>query len=227
VSIPAVASARPSVYPPLNVQVHTPVLSLLGATDELLERLAPTVREGVANEPPWPFDDPMSLYKDMPEREWAWLRGIWTGRGRISAEFWRLYFVVVLDGEPVGMQDLVGRDFAEFGMVSTFSWLGPRVRRRGLGREMRQAVLHLAFEGLGARQAQSDAFHDNLASNRVSAALGYRPNGVDWATRRGEPAELTRWLLTREQWLASRREDIDLVGVDACRPVLGLPADGG
>lgn len=40
-----------SSYPPLNVQVHTPRLSLLGATDELLERLVPTVRKGVATAP--------------------------------------------------------------------------------------------------------------------------------------------------------------------------------
>ncbi|MFC7739903.1 hypothetical protein ACFQXA_01460 [Nocardiopsis composta] len=35
-----------SPYPPLNVQAHTPRLSLLGATDELLERLVPVVRKG-------------------------------------------------------------------------------------------------------------------------------------------------------------------------------------
>ncbi|MFD6072684.1 GNAT family N-acetyltransferase, partial [Amycolatopsis lurida] len=141
-----------SAYPPLNVQVHTPRLSLLGATDELLERLVPTVREGVVTEPPWPFDDPASLYEDGPEREWRWLRGIWLGRGRVNASQWRLYFVVVVDGEPVGMQDLIGTDFATFGTVTTFSWLGPGVRGRGLGKEMRQAVLHLAFEGFGARE---------------------------------------------------------------------------
>src|SRR5882672_8333111 len=112
-------SASPlSAYPPLNVQVHTPRLSLLGATDELLERLVPAVRKGVATSPPWPFDDPMSLYEDSPEREWRWLRGIWSGRGRVSPGFWRLYFVVAVDGEPVGMQDLKGVDFARFGTVT-------------------------------------------------------------------------------------------------------------
>ncbi|MBR7825487.1 GNAT family N-acetyltransferase [Actinospica sp. MGRD01-02] len=214
--------AAPSAYPPLNMQVHTPTLSLLGATDALLERLVPVVRKGVATEPPWPFDDPMSLYKDSPDREWSWLRAVWSGRGRVTESFWRLYFVVVLDGEPVGMQDLIATDFAAFGTVSTFSWLSPDVRRRGLGREMRQAVLHLAFDGLGAREAASDAFADNPASNRVSAALGYRPNGVDHATRRGEPAELNRWRLTREHWLPTRRPDITLAGVSECRPVLGI-----
>ncbi|HWG25604.1 GNAT family protein [Actinospica sp.] len=215
-------AAPASTYPPLNVQVHTPVLSLLGATDAMLERLVPIVRKGVATEPPWPFDDPMSLYQDSPNREWAWLRAMWAGRGRVNESFWRLYFVVVLDGEPIGMQDLIGVDFAAFRTVTTFSWLSPDARRRGLGREMRQAVLHLAFEGLGARRAESEAFFDNHASNRVSAALGYQPNGIAWATRHGDPADLNRWLLTREQWLASRRTDITLAGVPDCLPVLGI-----
>ena len=214
-----------SAYPPLNVQVHTPELSLLGATDTLLERLVPVVRKGVVTEPPWPWDDPFSMYKDPPEREWSWLRSIWKGRANVSESFWRLYFVVVLDGEPVGMQDLIATDFPSLGMVTSFSWLSPDVRRRGLGREMRQAILHLAFEGLGAREATSDAFHDNIASNRVSAAVGYQPNGIDWATRRGEPAELNRWRLTRDQWLPTRRPDITLVGVPECLPVLGISAE--
>jgi RimJ/RimL family protein N-acetyltransferase len=215
-------SVTTSAYPPLNVQVHTPRLSLLGATDELLERLVPVVRRGVATAPPWPFDDPMSLYKDSPDREWSWLRAVWAGRAKVSGTFWRLYFVVVADGEPVGMQDLIGSDFAAFGTVETFSWLGPGVRGRGLGKEMRHAVLHLAFEGLGARQAISGAFPDNHASNRVSQALGYQPNGVDWATRRGDPVEINRWKLTRDTWSAGRRDDIELVGVAGCLPVLGI-----
>lgn len=215
-------SGTRSAYPPLNLGVHTPRLSLLGATDELLEQLVPVVRRGVVTAAPWPFDDPMSLYRDSPDREWAWLRAVWTGRGKVTDSFWRLYFVVVVDGEPVGMQDLIGRDFAAFGSVDTFSWLSPQLRGRGLGKEMRHAVLQLAFDGLGARAAASDAFVDNHASNRVSRALGYQPNGADWATRRGEPAELNRWRLTREQWCPSRRDDIELVGVAECLPVLGL-----
>ena len=210
-----------SAYPPLNLQVHTPRLSLLGATDELLERLVPTVRKGVATEPP-PFDDPISFYEDSPEREWRWLRGVWSGRGRVSAGFWRLYFVVVVDGEPVGMQDLVGRDFARFGTVTTFSWLSPDARGRGIGKEMRQAVLHLAFEGLRAGEAGSDAFVDNHASNRVSEALGYVPNGLSWDTRRGEPAQIKCWRLTRERWAEQRRDDIELAAVADCLPVLGI-----
>lgn len=213
----------PSAYPPLNLAVRTPRLTLAAATDDLLERLAPVVRAGVVtDDDPVPFDDPMSLYEDSPAREWRWMRAIWGGRSRIDATFWRLYFVICDDGEPVGMQDLIGHDFAALGTVTSFSWLAPGARGRGLGKESRAAILHLAFAGFGAREAGSDAFTDNHASNRVSEALGYTRNGTAWATRRGAAAELQRWRLARDDWARRRRADIELSGVEECKPLLGL-----
>ena len=87
---------------------------------------------------------------------------------------------------------------------------------------MRAAVLHLAFGGLGAREATSEAFTGNHPSNRVSQALGYEPNGTSWATRYGEPALITRWKLTRDRREKTRRDDIDLTGVQDCLPVAAL-----
>ncbi|WP_410600884.1 GNAT family N-acetyltransferase [Amycolatopsis sp. lyj-90] len=101
-------------------------------------------------------------------------------------------------------------------------WLAPGRRGRGIGAEMRAAVLQLAFAGLGAREATSDAFTDNNASNRVSRALGYEPNGTSWDTRRGEVAQIQCWRLTRDVWERARRDDIELAGVRECLPALGL-----
>ncbi|MET9069794.1 hypothetical protein [Streptosporangium sandarakinum] len=42
----SVPSSAVSSHPPLNVRVHTPRLTLAGASDELLERLVPVVRKG-------------------------------------------------------------------------------------------------------------------------------------------------------------------------------------
>jgi RimJ/RimL family protein N-acetyltransferase len=213
----------PSTYPPLNLAVRTPRLTLAAATDDLLERLVPVVRAGVVTDgEPAPFDDPMSLYDDSPTREWRWMRGIWSGRSRVEAAFWRLYFVVCDGGEPVGMQDLIGINFATVGTVTSFSWLAPGARGRGLGKEARAAILHLAFAGFDAREATSEAFADNDASNRVSEALGYTSNGTTWDTRRGEVAQLLRWRLARDEWAPRRRTDIELSGVEECKPVLGL-----
>jgi len=56
--------------------------------------------------------------------------------------------------------------------VKTESWLGVDYHRRGLGTEARTALLHLAFEELGAVAAVSEVFQDNAASQGVSRKLG-------------------------------------------------------
>jgi hypothetical protein len=48
------------------------------------------------------------------------------------------------------------------------------------------------------------------------------PNGIDWKTRRGERSRMVRWLLTRERWEATRRDDITVEGLALCRALLGL-----
>lgn len=215
-------------YPLLGVRVSTPGLELRSATDELLDELAPLVRDGKTHADPPPYDDPMSFYEEQPDLRVAkWLRAIWRSRGRVEPEAWRLYFVVMVDGRPVGEQTLTGVDFATLGTVTTFSWLSADLRGRGLGREMREAVLLLAFAGLGAKEAASDAFVDNAGSNAVSRRLGYEPNGYEpngyeWATRQGRPALLNRWRLTREVWEQGRRDDVELHGVEACHALLPL-----
>lgn len=165
----------------------------------------------------------MSFYETDPDLRVArWLRAIWRRRGTVEPDSWRLNFVVMVDGRPVGEQTLTGVQFATLGTVTTSSWLSSDLRGRGLGREMRQAILHLAFAGLGAKEAGSDAFVDNGGSNAISRGLGYQPNGSDWATRQGEPGLLNRWRLDRETWESRRRDDIELHNVDACRALLPL-----
>ena len=210
-------------YAPLQVRVSTPTIELAGATDDLLGELQHAVWEGKATAEPAPYDDPMSLYEDDPDvRVRRWLQGVWRGRGSVTADFWRLHFVVMVDGQPVGMQDLIGDQFGTYGTVGSFSWLSSDVRRQGVGTEMRQAILHLAFEGLGATEATTEAFLDNPGSNGVSRALGYHENGVAWATRRGQPGLMQRWRLTHEDWVAHRRTDIDLHGIEECKESLGI-----
>jgi RimJ/RimL family protein N-acetyltransferase len=212
-----------SIYPPLDVRVATPRLELRGATDDLLAELAPLVRAGKANADPPPWDDPSSFYEADPEaRVQQWLQAIWRGRGTVRPDRWRLYFAVLVDGEPIGMQDLIGDQFHTFRTVESSSWVSSDARGRGLGLEMRAAILHLAFEGLDAAEASSEAAVDNVGSNAISERLGYVRNGTSWATHQGRPVLGQRWLLPREVWAAGRRSDITTSGVDECRRALGL-----
>ena len=212
-----------SLSPPLDVRVVTPRLELHGATDELLERLAPLVRAGQATADPPPWDDPSSFYESDPEaRVQGWLRGVWRGRGTVTPARWRLYFAVLVDGEPVGMQDVIGDEFDAFGTVETSSWIASDVRQRGVGTETRSAILNLAFDGLGAQEAHSEAAVDNAGSNGISERLGYERNGTSWATHQGKPVLGQRWKLDRATWEAGRRDDMTMTGVEACRTTLGV-----
>jgi RimJ/RimL family protein N-acetyltransferase len=104
--------------------------------------------------------------------------------------------------------------------VATGSWLGLRHQGRGIGTEMRAAVLLFAFDHLGAVQARSAAFVDNPASLRVSERLGYRRDGTEVVARRGAAVEDVRLLLTPDTF---RRPDwtLRVEGVAACLPMLG------
>jgi RimJ/RimL family protein N-acetyltransferase len=92
---------------------------------------------------------------------------------------------------------------------------------------MRAAVLHLAFDGLGAQWATSAAFENNPASLGVSRKLGYRDDGVDWYQVRGRPELSRRLRLDRAGWEAARTVPVQIHGLPPCLPLFGLPTGGG
>jgi RimJ/RimL family protein N-acetyltransferase len=128
-------------------------------------------------------------------------------------------------GRPVGFQDLRGDDFAIFRTVGTGSWLGREFQGRGIGRLMRQAILALAFDHLGAEVAETEAFLDNPASNRVSLAVGYEPNGFGRLAPRGVARETQKFRLTVAGWRARPRPDVTVEGLAEVLPLFGLGPD--
>jgi RimJ/RimL family protein N-acetyltransferase len=92
---------------------------------------------------------------------------------------------------------------------------------------MRAAVLHLAFEGLGARHAISGAFEGNAASLGVSRKLGYRDDGIERHVVRGHPAAMRRLRLTWDDWQAARSVPVEIHGLEPCLPFFGLPGQPG
>lgn len=209
-------------WPLFDLAVVTPRLRLEYATDDHLEALA-ELRDGrVVRDGEEPFDGDSSFYATPPSAMWRAMTGEWGARARTTPTWWHLSFAVLVDGDLVGQQNITAAEFPTVRTVSSFSFLDRARRGAGLGREMRAAVLHLAFAGLGALRAESDAFADNVASSGVSRALGYEPNGTLLAPRPSGAALMERFLLTRERWEERRRDDIELVGVDDALPVLGL-----
>jgi RimJ/RimL family protein N-acetyltransferase len=198
-------------WPLYDVVVRTPRLELRLPDEEQLAALARLAGEGV-HDPGWM---PMTGWTDQPspQLERGVLHWHWGQRANWRPESWSFDVVCLVDGEVVGTQGLTAREFSVLRGVETGSWLGIRHQGKGIGREMRSAVLHLAFEGLGALEAGSAFWHDNVPSARVSASLGYVENGERWAVRRGARDREVVVKLTREAWSARRRDDITIDGL--------------
>jgi len=207
-------------WPLFDLRLRTPRLELRVPADEDLLRLLEVARRGVHDLPRSPFlvpwDEPPS-----PAFERQFLLHWWQVRGSWSPDAWTLALVAVADGAVIGMQDVIARDFGRTRTVRTGSWLGLDHQRQGYGTEMRAAVLWLAFEELGARVARSGYLEGNAASARVSAKLGYQPNGVeliDATPGRERIEQLLR--VTPETW-NRHLVPVTVEGMDACRGLFG------
>ena len=210
-----------SPWPLFELAITTPRLELRYATDALLLELARVAHDVIAPGT-LPFDGNASFYDTSIAGRRRWLAGQWGARARTTPQWWALVFAVVVDDRAVGTQEITADSFTTLRCVSTFSWLTRSHQGRGLGREMREAVLHLAFDALLAERATSEAFEDNAASCGVSRAAGYVRDGSTWALRQGNAAPMSRFLLTRAMWQARRRNDIAIRGLEGCLPLLGL-----
>ena len=123
----------------------------------------------------------------------------------------------------VGSTALTAEQLPTLRTFETGSWLGRAHQGRGMGRELREASLHLGFAGFAARWATTAAFSDNGPSLGVTRSLGYRPNGELASRRRGEAATSLRFRMERDDWQARlRRNDISITGLEPCRDMQGL-----
>jgi len=209
-------------WPLFDLEVRTPRVTLRYPDDELLEQLAAVASQGVHPPERMPFLHPWTR-ASSPQLERDALRHWWGLRASWTPEHWRLACAVLVADQPVGVQFVQGVRFAVTRTVVTGSWLGLRHQGQGIGTEARAAALHLAFAGLGAEAAESGAFEDNPASLALSRKLGYVSNGVRTHDREGTPARVLELRLDRETWEHHRRDDISIVGLDACRDWFGVP----
>jgi RimJ/RimL family protein N-acetyltransferase len=207
-------------WPFFALRITTPRLELRYPNDDDLSALAGILSEGIHDPSTMPFSEPWTR-ASSPELERNALQFWWSRRASLAPDSWALPFAVFEDGEPLGVQDLVAKQFHTARTVLTGSWILQRAQGRGAGKEMRAAVLHLAFAGLGAVEAYTSAFEDNPASLGVTRALGYRPNGSFVDAREGTAVRHLEFSLRRADWEPQRRHDITIWGLEPCLPLLG------
>jgi RimJ/RimL family protein N-acetyltransferase len=207
-------------WPIFGLRIRTERLELRLPTDDEILALIDVAKAGIHPPEEMPFGvaftDPPS-----PEFEQGFVQHHWSIRGNWTPDAWQLNLGVFHDGSPMGSQSIHGKQFAVYRTVDTGSWLGAAFQGRGFGKEMRTAVLAFAFDGLGARYAESGAFTDNDRSNAVSRALGYEENGRAELAPRGEPRPTINWRMSAETWRSRERPPVTTEGLEACRQLFG------
>jgi RimJ/RimL family protein N-acetyltransferase len=208
-------------WPLSGLRITTPSLELRPDDDERLDELADLAAGGVHDPGFMPFFEPWTVGEpeEVARRVLTWC---WRKRAELSPERWSINFLVIRGDQVVGIQSLAAENFQALRVVETGSWVGRPFQNQGVGKEMRAAVLHLAFAGLASRSALSGAFHDNAASLAVSRSLGYRQNGRHDRLRQGRSARVIELRLTRSSWQRHRPPiDISIDGLETCLEPLG------
>jgi RimJ/RimL family protein N-acetyltransferase len=165
------------VWPLFGLRLVTPRLELRLVRDEDLPGLLGAARHGIHDPEVMPFGVPWTDASGDDLRR-SFLQHQWRLRAGVRPDDWALNLAVLVEGEPVGVQDLVAANFGVLRTVTSGSWLTRSRQGQGLGKEMRAAVLIFAFDHLGAEVAESSAATWNQSSLAVSRAMGYAANGV-------------------------------------------------
>jgi RimJ/RimL family protein N-acetyltransferase len=204
-----------------RLRLRTPRLTLrLGARAEL-EALAAVAAGGIHPADEMPFAVPWTDAADEPGFVDEFVQFHEAALETWTPDAWTLNLLAFAAGGPVGVQSISATAFAAERSVDTGSWLGAASQGRGLGTEMRAAVLELAFAALGARVARSGWLESGAGrSATVSRRLGYSEIGTHLEHPRGVPVVHHDLVLDQADWTCPVA--VELVGIDACLPLFGV-----
>jgi RimJ/RimL family protein N-acetyltransferase len=215
------ATSLEAAWPLFGLRIRSEHLLLRLPTDEDLLALLDLARAGIHPPDEMPFGVAWSTV-ESPAFEQGFLAFHWLGRAQWSVDDWQLNLLVEAHGVPIGSQSVEAKAFPIHRTVASGSWLGLAYQGRGLGKEMRSAMLSFAFDGLGAAYATSAAFLDNAASNAVSRSLGYEENGRGSIAPQGVARETQLFRMSAAGWRARPRPAVTIEGLEACREMFGV-----
>jgi RimJ/RimL family protein N-acetyltransferase len=208
-------------FPPLGVSATCGSIALRPVTDDVLPDLLAVARNGIHAPDRMPFSVP---WTETPAADFArqFVTHTWRVRASFTVTEWSLHFAVYHHDTLVGTQSVSTHSYLVTRTGETGSWLGTAFQGRGIGTLMRQAIVALMFDHLGAVEVTSAAFLDNPASLGVSRKVGYRPNGQGRHERRpGELAIQQQLVLTPESFVRPS-EPLQVQGIPAFRAFIGL-----
>lgn len=210
------------IWPPFGLRISCGNLTLRPTRDADLPALVDLALGGVEakglNLQPflraWHRAEPAAMAESMA-------RFHWTTRSNCKPESWHLIFVVDINGDIVGVQDMIGRQFPITRVASTGSWLGNKFHRQGIGTRMRQAIAAFGFDYLGAEEMHTEYVEGNAASLGVSTKVGYQFSHRVRTAREDGWAYSDCLVLTPDTFNRAA-EPVEVVGLDAFRCFLGL-----
>ncbi len=141
----------------------------------------------------------------------------------------RLYWVIELDGTPVGLTSLTDIDRVQ-GRGTIARYLGvPGARGLGVGAAAEFKVIDHAFTHLGLRKIWSEVLESNRVAWGLHLANGFQREALFRAhvVKDGQPRDVVGLGLLAEDWRAHRsqaRERLVLKGYDGASLDTPLPA---
>jgi RimJ/RimL family protein N-acetyltransferase len=197
-----------------NLSIHTPRLFLHVPNGEEIRLLAQITMDGI-QDPEKPHYQIENWYTGTLQDKEKYLRDLvhhhmhdW------NKNDWQLPLAVVFENHPIGLVTLYAKDFPIARGFGCGYWLGKVYHNQGLGTEMLQAGLTLAFESLQAREAYLGAWSDNAVSLHIMEKLGFIFNGEYWMVRQGKAVKDKRMRLPKENW--KRPEGITIQFPEEC-----------
>ena len=171
------------VWPPFGLRIESPRLILRQIRETDFPAYIAAATSGISNAGRSPFVSPWDENppEQMAKNSLSW---VWSRRSSIGPDQWYLMLGVFLkeedgaEGALIGVQDVGAEKWRVLRTVNSGSWMRRDQQGRGLGKEMRAAMLIWAFDHFGAEYAESAAFDWNEPSNRVSQSLGYSKFGT-------------------------------------------------
>ena len=207
-------------WPLFGLRLRTTNLVLRMPTDDDLPVLLAVAKAGIHPPDEMPFGVAWTSLRGAAFDR-GFMQHYWGTRSTFSPDDWTLNLMVESEDGPIGAQSVRAGRFAVFRTVDTGSWLGQPFQGRGFGKEMRSAVLGLAFDGLDAAVAETSAFIDNAQSNGVTRALGYEENGFGSLAPEGVARVTQKFRMTAERWRARPRPPLTIEGLDGIRDLFG------
>lgn len=212
------------IWPLYHLKISTPRLVLHLPDPEETIGLARVAARGIRvdGEPryqaEWLYGSPTTIERGL-------FQALARDMANWQASDWSLGLGIFLDEQPIGVQHIFSRQFAQTRGFGSGIWLGIAYQGQGFGTECGRAVLTFGFDGLDAEEAYIGAWSDNQRSIRMMEKLGYQLNGGYRQIRDGVVVRDQRMSFTRGQWKTqqvTQSKGIHIAGLIVCREMFGV-----